>query len=146
MLKNAMFSTLGSIILHLYISLLIAYLFTLWERRFSGMKRPPFQGPMTFLICLFRISPFTFLVAMKVDFKVTPRKSKWSDLMKKPWGIIACVSSVLHSPSGRNLHFLDSIDLCIVQPDAFSKIVITLSMSRSSNSDVTAGFTSSQYA
>ena len=118
----------------------MAYVFTLCERMLSGIKRPPFQGPMTFLIR----SPLTFLVAMKVDFKVTPRKSRWSEREKKPWGIIACVSSDLHFPSGRNLHFLDSIDLCIMQPDAFSKIVMTLSMRRNSHSDVTASFTSSQ--
>ena len=51
-------------------------------------------------------------------------------------------------PSQRLISFflLYSIDLCIMQPDAFSKIVITLSMSRNSHSDVTAVFTSSQYA
>ena len=83
-LKYAMSSTLGSITLHLYMSLLIAYVFTLWERMFSGMNRPPFQGPMTFLIRSFRMSPFAFMVAMKVDLNVTPRKSSLSDRVKKP--------------------------------------------------------------
>ena len=88
-LKNAIFSTLGSIILHLYISFLMPYVFTLSECRFNGMKRPSITGPYDIFILSFRISPFTFLVAMQEGFKVTPRKSKWSDFVKKAWGIIA---------------------------------------------------------
>ena len=62
----------------------MAYVFTLCERMLSGIKRPPFQGPMTFLTRYIRMSSLAFLVAMKVDLKVTPRKSSWSERVKKP--------------------------------------------------------------
>ena len=57
---------------------------------------------------------------------------------------MCCFSSVLHFPKARNLHFWDSAVLCILQPEANSKIVITLSTNLNSHRFVIAGFKSSQ--
>ena len=78
--------------------------------------------------------------------KVTPRKSRWSEMVKKSKGIISCVRDFLHFARGRNLHFRDPGCRCIQQPELRSKIVITRSTNRNSYMLVIAGFRSSQKA
>ena len=114
--------------------------------KFRLMKRPARQGPMTFLILSWSKSPLAFLVREYVDLRITPRKSRWSDNIKKSCGIIFCFSFVFHFPRGRNLHFCDIAVLCILHPDDRSNRVITLSTRRNSQMLVMAGFRSSQYA
>ena len=106
------------------------------------MKRPPFQGPITDFILVWRTSPLTFLV----ELKVTPRKSRWSERVKKSCGISACVNVVFHFPRGKNLHFFEAAVQCIRQLEESSNRVITLAISRNSQKFVTTGFRSSQYA
>ena len=77
---------------------------------------------------------------------VTPRKSRWSDKVKKSNGTISWVKEFRHFPKGRNLHFADPGVRCILHPELSSKIVITLSTSKNSYMLVIAGFRSSQKA
>ena len=99
---------------------------------FIGMNLPPFHGPIVFLTLSFKISPFALRVEEYVAMRVTPRKSKWSDKVKKSKGTISCVKEFRHFPKGRNLHLVEPGVLCILHPELSSNIVITLSTSRNS--------------
>ena len=99
---------------------------------------------MTYFILSCRISPLALLVDMKVALRVTPRKYRWLERVKKSCGIMAWVREVLHFPSAKDLHFLDSADLCIMHPEENSKRFITLSTSLNSHKFVIAGLRSSQ--
>ena len=110
------------------------------------MNLPPFHGPMVFLTLSFRISPFALRVEENVAIRVTPRKSRWSDKVKKSKGTISCVREFRHFARGRNLHFVDPGVLCILHPELSSKMVITLSTNKNSYILVIAGFRSSQNA
>ena len=84
------------------------------------------------------------LVPDGVAWRVTPRKSRWLERVKKGRGIMAWVMVFLNLPSGRNLHFYDSAVRCILHPEAISKMVITLSTRMNSHLLVIDGFRSSQ--
>lgn len=108
------------------------------------MCLPVLHGPIMFCILLCNSSPFDFLVAVYVDFRVTPSMSRWSDSLKKLHGRSSCVKVPFHLPNGRNLHFPDVGSLCIMQPELFSNIIIAWSTIMNSFIEVMLGFRSSQ--
>ena len=56
---------------------------TLWDIKLKLMNLPPLQGPVTVFSLFWRISPFTFWVEVQVAMRVTPPKSRWSEMVKK---------------------------------------------------------------
>ena len=109
------------------------------------MNFPLRQAP----ICPFNLSckesPFIFLVEVYVAVRVTPNISRWFDKEKKLHGKSSWVSTPLHLPNARNLHFPAAGSLCSLQPLLFSNKDMAFSTRINSAMDVIAGFTSSHF-
>ena len=120
-------------------------MFRLQGREVRGRNLPDFQVPICSLIFFFRISPFSLRVVEWEEYNFTPRKTRWSVILRYGRGLSSCCKTPFHLPKIRILHFSLLGSLCSLQPDDLSYSQQALSTNRNSHIVVISGLQSSRY-